>query len=345
VRLRLRSSSPLSGDQGRSRPRRHRGRLRSSRRPSSSPVHASPSSAPRGCPPRECALANSELYRHILKDRTPAAAPLLVLRTGRESRAPLCTRPRASAGVRRRLTPGPRGTGAGHSPVALRAKADRISFSGARLPQARTGERIGAHRWDVPLLENVLLTPRSCVGTFSRVAILGERASEKRATATKKAVETPEGGRNRPRTTNATRHRRAASRRIGVQRLRQRQRQVQRQWTARGPKQSRSPDTAIGHGHRPRCRPRTRPKRRTATRCAKTGTGALPLTLVLPDRRVFRVSFCRAHESAVSKEGLRDCGPPLEPQSMETEGRCFRHPYRSCECCTVRIAGACFPTR
>jgi CheY-like chemotaxis protein len=71
-------------------------------------------------------------------------------------------------------------------------------------------------RWDVPLLENVLLTPRSCVGTFSRVAILGKRASEKRATATKKAVETLGGGRDRPRNTGATRHRRAASRSGGA---------------------------------------------------------------------------------------------------------------------------------
>ena len=49
-------------------------------------------------------------------------------------------------------------------------------------------------RWDVPHLENVLLAPRVRVGTFSRVAILGRRVSDKRATATKKAVGTPGGG-------------------------------------------------------------------------------------------------------------------------------------------------------
>jgi hypothetical protein len=41
---------------------------------------------------------------------------------------------------RRRLTPGTRGTGAGHPPAALRVKASRFSFSGARLPHARSGE-------------------------------------------------------------------------------------------------------------------------------------------------------------------------------------------------------------
>jgi hypothetical protein len=45
---------------------------------------------------------------------------------------------------------------------------------------------------------------------------LGNRVSEKRATATKKAVETPGGGRCRPRMTFATRHRRAASRSGGA---------------------------------------------------------------------------------------------------------------------------------
>jgi RHS repeat-associated protein len=48
-------------------------------------------------------------------------------------------------------------------------------------------------------------------GTFS-----GNRVSEKLATATKKAAEPPGGGRNRPRITNAPRHRRAASRSGGA---------------------------------------------------------------------------------------------------------------------------------
>jgi hypothetical protein len=45
---------------------------------------------------------------------------------------------------------------------------------------------------------------------------LGNRVSEKRATATKQAVETPGGGRSRPRMTFASRHRRAASRSGGA---------------------------------------------------------------------------------------------------------------------------------
>jgi hypothetical protein len=47
---------------------------------------------------------------------------------------------------RRRLTPGTRRTGAGHPPVALRAKAERFSFSGARLPHARNGEARHSHQ-------------------------------------------------------------------------------------------------------------------------------------------------------------------------------------------------------
>jgi hypothetical protein len=41
-------------------------------------VRASPGRASRGCPPRECAQAASKRMRHILKDRTPAVAPLHV---------------------------------------------------------------------------------------------------------------------------------------------------------------------------------------------------------------------------------------------------------------------------
>jgi hypothetical protein len=48
VRLRLRSSSPPFGDQDRDPCSNANSRLRSSRRPSSPPIHASPSGAPRG---------------------------------------------------------------------------------------------------------------------------------------------------------------------------------------------------------------------------------------------------------------------------------------------------------
>jgi hypothetical protein len=50
VRLRLRSSSPPCGDQNRDFHSITSGRLRSSRRPSSFPLHASPSRASRGLP-------------------------------------------------------------------------------------------------------------------------------------------------------------------------------------------------------------------------------------------------------------------------------------------------------
>jgi hypothetical protein len=111
-----------------------------------------------------------------------------------------------------RRAPGTAATGPGRIAPPIRP----FSCSAEHGNHVPRGAREGTQRWDVPLLENVLLTPRSCVGTFSRVAILGERASEKRATATKKAVETPEGGRNRPRNTGASRHRRAASRSGGA---------------------------------------------------------------------------------------------------------------------------------
>jgi hypothetical protein len=54
------------------------------------------------------------------------------------------------------------------------------------------------------------------LGHILKGGTLGNRESEKRVTATKKAVETPGGGRYRPRTTNASRHRRAASRSGGA---------------------------------------------------------------------------------------------------------------------------------
>jgi hypothetical protein len=98
-----------------------------------------------------------------------------------------------------------------------------------------------AQRWDVPLLENVLLAPRSRVGTFSRVAILGRRVTEKCVTATEKAVETPGGGRSRPRMTNAPRHRRAASRSGGATSAERDGRPVSRRTVLRGATAERGP--------------------------------------------------------------------------------------------------------
>jgi hypothetical protein len=93
------------------------------------------------------------------------AARLLVLRWGRESRAPLSTRRRAPAGVQYTVLCRCRSSVDGHNTV-----------------------------WGSP----------------------GNGLSEKCATATKQAVETPGGGRDHPRRTNASRHRRAASRSGGA---------------------------------------------------------------------------------------------------------------------------------
>jgi hypothetical protein len=120
---------------------------------------------------------------HGPRARHVADAPLLVPRGTRITCPTLSTR---TSRIGEDLTPGTRGTGAGHPPVALRAKAGRIFFSGARLPHARNGESAGG-------------APR-----------------EKRATATKQAVETPGGGRDHPSRTSASRHRRAASRSGGA---------------------------------------------------------------------------------------------------------------------------------
>jgi hypothetical protein len=63
---------------------------------------------------------------------------------GPENHVPLGARDIAlRRACRRRRTAGTRGTGAGHPPAALRAEADRSSFSGARLPHARHGEPAG----------------------------------------------------------------------------------------------------------------------------------------------------------------------------------------------------------
>jgi hypothetical protein len=112
------------------------------------------------------------------------------------------------------------------------------------------------------VLENVPHTLRGCMGTFSRVAILGKRVTEKRATATKQAAETPGGGRRRSNTRIVTRHRRAASRSGGATRAKRDGRPVNRRNGPRDsgsdrisvsrqrvhPPRPRTPDTAIGHG-------------------------------------------------------------------------------------------------
>jgi hypothetical protein len=120
---------------------------------------------PEGAPLENVLFANSEVHRHILKDRTPTVAPLLVLHRARESRAALSTRLRAPAGV---------------PSTVLRRQ--RPSFNGHNAVGGSPGNGI----------------------------------PEKRVTATKKAVETPGGGRDRTRATKASRHRRAASRSGGA---------------------------------------------------------------------------------------------------------------------------------
>jgi hypothetical protein len=126
---------------------------------------------------------------------------------GAAEEAPLCVEPASD-----RRAPGT-------APVGPKRNASPLHpFSCPAGPEnlVPLGVRAVTQRWDVPLLENVLLTPRTCVGTFSRVAILGRRVTENRETGTKKAVETLGGGRHRPRTTIAPRHRRAASRSGGA---------------------------------------------------------------------------------------------------------------------------------
>jgi hypothetical protein len=73
---------------------------------------------------------------------------------------------------------------------------------------ARTGGRA--------VLENVPPTLPAPLGTFSRGAPPGNGLPDKRATATEQAVETPGGGRDRLSSSNAPRHRRAASRSGGA---------------------------------------------------------------------------------------------------------------------------------
>jgi plasmid stabilization system protein ParE len=131
---------------------------------------------------------------------------------------------------RDRRSPGTAATGPGRTAPQLRP----FSCSPEHESYVPCSAREGTQRWDVPLLENVLLAPRSRVGTFSRVAILGRRVTEKCVEATKQAVETPGGGRNRPRITNAARHRRAASRSGGVASAERDGRPVSRRTVPRG---------------------------------------------------------------------------------------------------------------
>jgi hypothetical protein len=83
----------------------------------------------------------------VAKCRTwtrPTGTPHFVLRVARKSRTPLSTRTRAPAGAT--ATSDARATragGAGHPPVAPRAKVTRSSFSGARLPHALRGGPAG----------------------------------------------------------------------------------------------------------------------------------------------------------------------------------------------------------
>jgi hypothetical protein len=71
----------------------------------------------------------------------------------------------------------------------------RITCSAGRVILVFCAARDGAQRWDVPLLENVLLALRTREGTFSRVAILEKRVTEKCVPGTRKAVETTGGDR------------------------------------------------------------------------------------------------------------------------------------------------------
>jgi hypothetical protein len=73
--------------------------------------------------------------------RAPGTAPV-----GPDAHATLGLREAREGAHRRRATRGIRGTGAGQPPVALRAKAGRCSFSGARLPHALRGKPAGSAR-------------------------------------------------------------------------------------------------------------------------------------------------------------------------------------------------------
>jgi hypothetical protein len=103
---------------------------------------------------------------HGPRARHVTAAPLLVPGEDRESRVTLSTRTRASA------KPDARSTRNGCRASAGRPAGEGrpILFQRCPAPARAIRRTIGAHRRDVPLLENVLLTPRSRVGTFSRGA-------------------------------------------------------------------------------------------------------------------------------------------------------------------------------
>jgi hypothetical protein len=120
---RLRSGSPPCGGVWGRSSSCGSGHLRASRRPAWWLWRTSPIRASRGCPPRECAHAASKRLRHILKDRTPAVARLLVLCAARDSRVQRSTRRGATA---MRSVSGPTGRGASHF-------AGRVSVAGVSI--------------------------------------------------------------------------------------------------------------------------------------------------------------------------------------------------------------------
>jgi hypothetical protein len=141
VRLRLRFSSPSSGDQQRLRPRTHRGHLRSARRPAWWPLDTSPSRASRGSPHRHCA------HRTRGGRGTMSIAALPPLRAFSCSAGCLVLGPRGAmkwriGGVGR---PGPTGAGRPISPVAFRSPACRFFFSDDWLRHAHSGELLQRH--------------------------------------------------------------------------------------------------------------------------------------------------------------------------------------------------------
>jgi hypothetical protein len=160
VRLRLRSSSPPSGDQGWSPHSSGFGHLRAS------PRALLPSEVLRaargGCQAplkedRQTGVRNATGGRLAPQPRAPKAtrrrcAPSRALRGPRIVEFAEYVKSRTGGRAGDRLSPGPRGTGAGHPPVTIRPNADRISFSGARLPHARNGETAGGAllRWPKP---------------------------------------------------------------------------------------------------------------------------------------------------------------------------------------------------
>jgi plasmid stabilization system protein ParE len=122
------------------------------------------------------------------------------------------------AGIRDRRPVTVTASGLGTAAVAVSATATAAAAATATVPEAddHSSEHVSSRTGGRAVLENVPPTLRACLGTFSRGGSLGNGVTEKCVTATEQAVETPEGGRDRPRTTTASRHRRAASRSGGA---------------------------------------------------------------------------------------------------------------------------------